>query len=355
MCSAKKIFLSCLCVVSSFVFALHSSASYAVSQDVVFYGSATATFDVYYTGGTLSCTGGCNYTQNTHADTNSNVNTVYLSLPSGTFQSDTIFRYDLNIFKVNSSASLHAAFNSLQVASVSSSIFSVYDIEYQQLDTNSTMVSIYLKLTQNNISFSSSSQVVLNSSTPYPYNYILTLNPSERISGAMRYHFSIANDSAGTQAIVNAINNTATDYTSNLNTINNSIGSVNNNLNQVNNNLNDVQDSIDQSNQDANDRYQDEKDTINDNGDNANSSWTDNTDNLKFQPPTFLFNWFWSLGTTDQCIDISTLASLIHSNETQYCSWYPTNIRSIISPIINIFLVCFISGFIIKWLKKDGI
>lgn len=146
-----------------------------------------------------------------------------------------------------------------------------------------------------------------------------------------------------------------TDYSSAISSINSNINSTNSKLDTVNRSLNDVNNNLEQANDDANDRYQDEKDTISQNGDDAVDSWQDNAENLSFDAPTFLFGWLWSLGSVEDCVDISVLASLIHSPETTYCTWYPTSIRSIISPIINLFIVCLLSGFIISWLKRGGV
>lgn len=344
MCSAKKIFIICLCVVSSFVLALHSSASYAadISQSVSFINSGTGVMYVNADNNAyLNCYNACYISQNTDSTNTVGLRYIYSSIPNGTYYSDNIWQLDFVLWKVNASQSLHAVVNSIYV---NSNHYRLVSVDYDMFDTNTAVIHVYIKM--NDTFTASGSSLEIKSNQPGS-TFIVMLDPSERISYSGWSLWKIESVNYDNSDIVSAIQSQP-NYTNNLNTINNNINSVNSNLNQVNN-------SINQSNQDANDRYEDEKDTINDNGDNANSSWTDNADNLKFQPPTFLFNWFWSLGTTDQCIDISTLASLIHSNETQYCSWYPNNIRSIISPIINIFLVCFISGFIIKWLKKDGI
>lgn len=343
MCRVKKIFITCLCVVSSFVFALHSSASYAIaSEDVSFVNSGK--FNYYDTdfNGTMFCENGI--CQNNTTDHIIGLNTLGFVPPNGTYYTDNIFRFDVFLWRTGANVSDHTVFNNLTV--VNDTLYSLYDVEFEQLDANASVIHVYIKVKQQHTIYNGSRIAVWSGLNNV---FIIAFHPTERMSAGSWSLWAIKNTSVDTQSIVNAINNQSNiDYSSQLNTINSGIGSVNNNIQNL-------QDSVDQSNQDANDRYEDEKDIINDNGDNANSSWTDNADNLKFQPPTFLFNWFWSLGTTDQCVDISTLASLIHSNETRYCSWYPTNIRSIISPIINIFLVCFISGFIIKWLKKDGI
>lgn len=333
MCRVKKILIVCLCVVSSFVFALHSSVSYALdfSVDVdLVSNSPSQIYPLAWNCGASVCNGFQNAWTGFLTTTDGGLLTYRHSIPNRTYSYGDIIRLSYNLTASRDTSANHTSFAGLKYNG--NHPVSVLYSDVSQLNDSGGIVYVYFwvygTFTDSDLSLTSVD------------------------GGFTWYLYTGSSGSAESLKILDTqvfrLKNGSQDYSSALNTIQGGISDVNRNLNNV-------QNSIDQSNQDANDRYEDEKDTINDNGDNANSSWTDNADNLKFQPPTFLFNWFWSLGTTDQCIDISTLDSLIHSNETQYCSWYPNNIRSIISPIINIFLVCFISGFIIKWLKKDGI
>ena len=342
MCRVKKIFIICLCVVSSFVFALHSSSSYAVdfSTDVEFVDgiSKPRIYPLRWNCAASICNGFQQEWTSFLTSTQGGIFEYLHEIPNRNYQYGDIIMLGYNLTVSANTVANHSSFSGLRYSG--NHPINVLYTDVSQLNDTGGIVYVYLwvygSFTDSNVKL-------------------------EALDGGFSWFLMAGNNGTGQSLkllnvqVLRQKNVSSPDYSSALGTIQNGIGSVNNNLNQVNNNLNDLKDSQDQANQDANDRYQDEKDTINDNGDNTNSAWTDNTDNLKFEPPTFLFNWFWSLGTTDNCVDISTLASLIHSNETQYCSWYPTNIRSIISPIINIFLVCFISGFIIKWLKKDGI
>lgn len=329
MCRVKKILIVCLCTVSSFVFALHSSPSYAEGfSQSGYYGWQTSY--LYYG---LSASQQTGWVTSQHDGYG-----MYFGGPNG-----TIGRFDADIYgdvPANSIISFNVsvcADNGVSWAGFSGSA------QWFLIDHATTA--------QDGSCF-----------TEHYRFYNTTVQTTIALTGANGFIGSGNFHRIDFTGISWATLASGTNYSSDLgqlrtelNNLNTNSVIINDNISNVVSGVEDLRDAQNQANQDANDRYEDEKDTINDNGDNANSSWTDNADNLKFQPPTFLFNWFWSLGTTDQCIDISTFASLIHSNETQYCSWYPNNIRSIISPIINIFLVCFISGFIIKWLKKDGI
>lgn len=112
-----------------------------------------------------------------------------------------------------------------------------------------------------------------------------------------------------------------------------------------------VSDSIDDQTQTMQYIHDDEKQTIEDNGDAAQSNFDDFQPTLSFSDP---LSWMWSLGTSDNCANIPILASLLHSNSSVYCSWWPTTIRSIVSPIINIFVMIIVFGFAIRWLKSGG-
>lgn len=279
--------------------------------------------------------------------TSSNVGTVGSIGPliSGTYYSDTVISLEFTIYRNNNSQSTHAVVNGVQ--NNSSNEWDMIGYDYSNLDTNTGKLTLLFKNRTNGNNFN----VLLKGNNG---GFIFALQPGDRVAGINYTIFAISNANAGSQSIVNAINSQP-NYSNSLNTINNNIGSVNNNLNQVNNNLNDLKDSQDQANQDANERYEDEKGTINDNGDSANSSWTDNADNLKFNAPTGLFSWLWSVGTTENCVNIPVINSLLHANTPQYCSWWSTSFRSIASPIINIFIVMFLSGFVIRWLSRSGI
>lgn len=351
-CTKNKLILYLSLVVCAFSSAIiFSPRSYAIaSEEVSFVSSGNFNYFDTEWNGPMTCSNGI--CQNNTESNITGLNTLGFVPPNGTYYTDNIFRFDVFLWRVGANVSDHTVFNKLSV--VNDTLYSLYDVEFEQLDANASVVHIYIKVKQQH-SIYDGSRIAVNSGVNNVF--IMAFHPTERMSAGSWSLWAIKNTSVDTQSIVNAINSQpqAKDYTQNLNSINSGIGSVNNNLNQVNNNLNDLKDSQDQANQDANDRYEDEKDTINDNGDSANSSWTDNTDNLKFDAPTGLFSWLWSVGTTEQCVNIPVINSLLHANTPQYCSWWSTSFRSIASPIINIFIVMFLSGFVIRWLSRSGI
>lgn len=331
MCRAKKLLVIVLCCVCAFVCALHSSASYAVSDEVNWVNSGYNNMNVYGNG-TLSCQTSCDFVINNNTDVAVGVNTIQFGIQAGQYYKNQIIQFNLSFWKVSNSTSIHADFNSLQV--VDNANLKFYDLTFDNLDTNSFVAHIFIKVV-NDVYISNRVQVQGVGTL-----FMFLLQPSERVSVNSWTLWQVVDTTVDTSGIIGAIESQP-NYTQNLNSIRNDIQNV--------------QDSVDDLNQTQQDIYDDEKETIEDNGNNAVGAWTDNAEDLTFSAPTGLFSWFWSLGTTEECISISTLARLIHSNETTYCSWWSTEIRSIVSPIVNIFLVCIISGFIIKWLRKDGI
>lgn len=325
--------LAVVCAFSSVV--VFSSRSYASELSI----SATPT------GSGQACINGgnvvdlsqvCGLIQNTNSDVVGTVGWISPSIP-GVYYSDSVLKLEFSIYRFSNSTSSHAVVNGVQN---NSSTWDMIGYEFEDLNTGTGKLSLLFKAKNNNISFST----ILRGNNG---GWIFGLQPGDRVAGVNYTVYALNNSNAGSDSIVNAINSQP-NYSNSLNTINNNIGSVNNNIN-------DLKDSQDKANQDANNRYEDEKNTTIDNGDSANSSWTDNTDNLKFDAPTGLFSWLWSVGTTEDCVAIPVLSSLIHAHTSHYCSWWPTSFRSIASPIINIFIVMFLTGFIIRWLRSKGI
>lgn len=294
-------------------------------------------------------------TSSTNCLNNINSNTVirngcndtpdYLSSLSISFPQESYLVGDFMQFwfYIGINATNNSADSFIRNIRLNNNYFDTVDVSFEQVNGSTGIIKITARANTND----TLSGIIIDSAGG---GALLVLYPSEYLSMGRIVHWRIvpgADYGNDIQSVVNAINN-QTDYSQSLNTINNNIGSVNRNLESI-------QDTQEQANDDANDRYQDEKNTINDNGDTANDSWDDAQENLTFSAPTGLFSWLWSLGSVDDCVQIPVLASLLHSTESQYCSWYPTSIRSIISPIINIFIICLMSGFVFSWLKKGGV
>ena len=95
-----------------------------------------------------------------------------------------------------------------------------------------------------------------------------------------------------------------------------------------------------------------ELETIQNNGDSAQNS-ADSL-NLSFSVINVFSGWF-GLFTANDCVNIPTIASMIHVTNSQVCSPWPSNVRSAISPVIATFGTVMLSFFIYRWLmKREG-
>lgn len=85
-------------------------------------------------------------------------------------------------------------------------------------------------------------------------------------------------------------------------------------------------------------------------------SWFDSFINLfNFNVPSsplgFLFSSFIN---PDTCAQIPTIASMIHSEETQVCPWFPAETRAITTPVLTLFSGFLLFGFIMHWLGSSS-
>lgn len=96
-----------------------------------------------------------------------------------------------------------------------------------------------------------------------------------------------------------------------------------------------------------------EQDYVNQNGGSAqNSAGQLNFGGFSVGNP--LLNWI-SLFNDNTCVAIPTIASWIHSNETEVCTPWSPQVRSVTTPIISVLGGTILFGFIVHWLKqKDG-
>lgn len=114
---------------------------------------------------------------------------------------------------------------------------------------------------------------------------------------------------------------------------------------QENADIGQISDSLDQI-------HQDEKDTIENNAQDAQNS-ADGL-NIGFSVANPLTVWF-ELFTDQPCVDIPTISSWLHANETQVCSpWRNTPVRAVASPIMGVLGGMILFGFIVRWLKGNG-
>lgn len=63
---------------------------------------------------------------------------------------------------------------------------------------------------------------------------------------------------------------------------------------------------------------------------------------------------FFNLFINDQCTTIPTIAGMINSPISTYCSWFPSSIRSVMTPAFGLGSSMLLFGFIVRWLKGSG-
>lgn len=63
---------------------------------------------------------------------------------------------------------------------------------------------------------------------------------------------------------------------------------------------------------------------------------------------------FQLFSNNETCAQIPTLASLIHSEETQVCPWFDSNVRNILTPVLGLSSMMLIFGFAVRWLGSGS-
>lgn len=64
-----------------------------------------------------------------------------------------------------------------------------------------------------------------------------------------------------------------------------------------------------------------------------------------------LFNLFTS---GDSCVQIPTIAGMIHSQETEICPWFDSSIRNIVTPVLGLSSMMLVFGFAVRWLGSSS-
>lgn len=67
-----------------------------------------------------------------------------------------------------------------------------------------------------------------------------------------------------------------------------------------------------------------------------------------FQP---LFDLF---SSNDSCVQIPTIAGMIHSEESQICPWFDSSVRSIVTPVLGLASIMLVFGFAVRWLSGSS-
>lgn len=75
--------------------------------------------------------------------------------------------------------------------------------------------------------------------------------------------------------------------------------------------------------------------------------------NFNFSNP---FSPILDMFSSNQCVNIPTIAQWIHSSTSQYCSWWSQSVRQVATPIFGLGSSMLLFGFIVRWLKqKNGV
>ena len=222
-----------------------SHNTFAISEPVQFVTSGY--HKVYFYGGSgLSCYANCDFTTNTNTDTGVAISMIDLFVNNGPYYKNQILKFDLVLWKVSSSSSLHANLNDVQTNNAN---LALYSYETENLDTNVGVVHVYLRvlndftINNNNIRLQHGSGNNI---------FMFYLNPNERMSAGNWSLWYPLNFNVDTQSIVNAIN--SKDYTNVINNVNNSINSLGDNIDNINSDVEDAtQDAADAAEDAAND------------------------------------------------------------------------------------------------------
>lgn len=96
-------------------------------------------------------------------------------------------------------------------------------------------------------------------------------------------------------------------------------------------------------------QYEQEKQEESDREEQGNSDMSQATGIFNFNlsnPFSGLFGLFQSGG----CVSVPIIASMVGSESTTYCSWFPASVRSILTPAFGIASMMLIFGFVVRWL-----
>ena len=94
-----------------------------------------------------------------------------------------------------------------------------------------------------------------------------------------------------------------------------------------------------------------DQDIINNHSNSDNADFFESLKNLFgfifVNPFAPLFNLF---SDNNSCAQIPTLASMLHSQETQVCPWFDSTTRNIVTPVLGISSMMLVFGFAVRWL-----
>lgn len=64
-----------------------------------------------------------------------------------------------------------------------------------------------------------------------------------------------------------------------------------------------------------------------------------------------IFNLF---NSGSNCVQIPTIAGMIHSEESQVCPWFDSSVRNIVTPVLGISSMMLVFGFAVRWLGSSS-
>ncbi len=124
---------------------------------------------------------------------------------------------------------------------------------------------------------------------------------------------------------------------------NNQIDATNKTTEAINNQAKEEQDRYDQDKQEEADR----EDQGNEDANKLGSLFTFNVLN----PFIGIFDMFLP---SSNCASIPTLARLLHLDNSTVCSWFPSDVRNIVTPVVSLSSSMLLFGFIVRWLDKGN-
>lgn len=62
----------------------------------------------------------------------------------------------------------------------------------------------------------------------------------------------------------------------------------------------------------------------------------------------------WNAFNSSGCVSIPTIAGMLHSTNTTYCPWFPSSVRSTLTPVMAIASSMLLFGFVVRWLSGNS-
>lgn len=90
-------------------------------------------------------------------------------------------------------------------------------------------------------------------------------------------------------------------------------------------------------------------------GNNTESDWfTSLVNQFQFSLANPFAGIFALFTDGDQCAHIPTIAGMLHAESDEYCPWFDSQTRNIVTPVVALSSAMLVFGFIIRWLGSDS-